>query len=80
MKVLTPVDSVPSKNAGRDDGKYAEVYKRLDKLVKGQWLPVQFETTREAYNFRLTVETHRTRLMEGRQRKCVVYVRNKEKR
>lgn len=74
-----PVDTVPSKNAGRDDGKYREVYKQVDKLTKGQWLPVEFDTTKEAYNFRVAVETHRTRLMDGKQRKCVVYVRNKEK-
>jgi len=80
MRIGKPVDSVPSKNAGRDDGKYAEIYKAIDKLGKGQWLPVSFETVREAYNFRVAIETHRTRLMDGKQRKCVVYVRNKERR
>lgn len=77
MKVGKPVDSVPSKNAGRDDGKYKEVYKAVDQLRNGQWLPVSFETTKEAYNFRVAIETHRTRNMEGKQRKSVVYVRNK---
>lgn len=68
---------VPSKNGGRDDGKYAEIYKAVDKLGKNEWLPVSFDTTREAYNFRVAIETHRTRNMMGKQRKSVVYVRNK---
>lgn len=80
MKVGKPVDSVPSKNAGRDDGKYAKVYRTVDSLRDGQWLPVSFETTKEAYNFRVAIDTHRTRLMEGKQRKCTVYVRNKKNR
>lgn len=80
MKIGKPVVQVPSKHDGRDDGKYAEIYKTLDKLGNGQWLPVSFETTKEAYNFRVAIDTHRTRLMEGKQRKCTVYVRNKKDR
>ena len=77
MKLGKPVDHVPSKHASRDDGKYADVYRALDKLGDNQWLPVSFDTVKEAYNFRVAIETHRTRLMDGKQRKCVVYVRNK---
>ena len=78
MKIGRPVDQVPSKNTGRDDGKYAEVYKAVDKLREGEWLPVSFTTTKEAYNFRVAIETHRTRLMDGKQRKTTVYVRNRK--
>jgi hypothetical protein len=77
MKIGKPVTQVPSKNVGRDDGKYAEVYKAVDRLAKGEWLPVTFASTKEAYNFRVAIETHRTRQMEGKQRKSVVYVRAK---
>jgi len=78
MKIGKPVDQVPSKNAGRDDGKYADIYRAVDQMQDGQWLPVSFETVREAYNFRVAIETHRTRSMEGKQRKRMVYVRSKE--
>jgi hypothetical protein len=77
MKLGKPVDQVPPSGSGRNDGKYAEIYRAVDNLREDQWLPVSFETIREAYNFRIAIETHRTRLMDGKQRKCVVYVRNK---
>lgn len=80
MKIGKPVVEVPPKNGNKDDGKYAAIYRAVDKLRKGQWLPVSFETSKEAYNFRVAIETHRTRLMDGKQRKCVVYVRSKESR
>lgn len=79
MKIGEPVDSVPSKNAGRDSGKYAEIYKVVDGLKRGQWLPITFDTAKEAYNFRVAIETHRTRDMLGKQRKSTVYIRNREK-
>lgn len=79
MKLGKAVTEVPPNRLSRNDGKYAEVYNAVDKLKKGEWLPVTFDNTKEAYNFRCAIETHRTRLMQGKQRKCVVYVRNKEK-
>lgn len=80
FKVGQPVYSVPSKNASlSNDGKYAEIYKAVDKLHNSDWLPVTFETVKEAYNFRVTCDTHRSRLLEAKQRRSMVYVRNKKR-
>lgn len=79
MKIGKPTGLVPD-SGSRDDGKYADIYKAVDKLQDGQWLPVSFNSRREAYNFRLAVETHRTRVMEGKMRGNTVYVRMGKKR
>lgn len=77
MKVGTPTTEIPERGGRRDNGKYAELYQSVDKLPDGEWLPVIFTTKKQAYNFRLTVETHRTRLMEAMLRNRTVYVRNR---
>jgi hypothetical protein len=77
MKLGKPVDQVPANRLSRNNGKYAEIYRAVDSLKRGEWLPITFDSSREAYNFRCAIETHRTRSMEGKQRKSVVYVRNK---
>lgn len=77
MKIGTPTTEVPERGGHRDNGKYAELYRSVDKLPDGEWLPVIFTTKKQAYNFRLTVETHRTRLMEAMLRNRTVYVRNR---
>lgn len=75
FKIGQPVYSVPPKGQQKNDGKYAEIYKAVDKLHNGDWLPVTFESARDAYNFRVACETHRTRLLQATMRKSVVYVR-----
>jgi hypothetical protein len=77
MKIGKPVGEVPANHPGRDGGKYAQIYQAVDKLSDGDWLPVTFDSSREAYNFRVAIETHRTRLLQGKQRGQVVYVRKK---
>lgn len=78
FKIGQPVYSVPPKDAQVNDGKYAEIYKAIDKLKVGDWLPVAFDTTRDAYNFRVACSTHRSRLLQATMRKNVVYVRNRK--
>lgn len=81
MLIKTPVDSVPSKNRSKyDSGIYKKIYFALDKLEKGKWLPIEFETKKEAYNFRVACDTHRTRLIEARMRDRTVYIRNRNER
>lgn len=58
--------------------KYATAYRKLDGLIAGEWLPVKFDTTREAFNFRLACVKHRTRHIEAKQRGKTVYARNKQ--
>jgi hypothetical protein len=78
MKIGKPITTVPRTGGNpRDWGKYRNIYLALDKLKDGVWLPVQFNTAREAYNFRVAVETHRTRSMEAKQRESTVYVRGR---
>ena len=77
MKLGKPTTLVPVSSGKRDYGKYAKIYNAVDKLPANEWLPVIFDTVKCAYNFRVAVETHRTRVMEAKQRKLVVYVRNK---
>ena len=79
MRLGKPTTVLPPKASGRNDGKYAAIYNAVDKLKNGDWLPVTFKTTKEAYNFRIACETHRTRLLEATMRQCVIYVRKKKK-
>lgn len=78
MKVGTPTREVPERDHSRGGGKYEQLYEAVDNLPDGEWLPVVFPTRKRAYNFRLAVETHRTRLMEATLRNRTVYVRNKQ--
>lgn len=77
VKVGIPTTEVPQPGSTRGGGKYAELYRSIDRLPEGEWLPVVFPTKKRAYNFRLAVETHRTRLMEAMLRNRTVYVRNR---
>lgn len=77
MKVGTPTTEIPD-ISNRDNGKYAEIYKQVDKLSGDKWLPVEFDTMKRATNFRIAIETHRTRLMEATLRGRTVYVRNRQ--
>lgn len=56
--------------------KYAAIYRKLDAQITGEWLPVSFDTKREAFNFRLACVKHRTRRIEAKQRAKTVYARN----
>lgn len=77
MKIGAPTAGIPISSHKRNAGKYAEIYRKVDKLKNDEWLPVNCQTKKRAYNFRLAVETHRTRLMEAALRGTTVYVRNK---
>lgn len=78
FKIGPPVYSVPPKRVSTNEGRYAEIYKAVDKLHNGDWLPVTFESAKDAYNFRIACETHRTRLLQATIRQSVVYVRNRK--
>jgi hypothetical protein len=79
FKIGNPVYSLPPKGVqANEDGRYADIYKSIDKLSGSDWLPVTFESAKDAYNFRIACETHRTRLLQAVIRKSVVYVRNRK--
>lgn len=75
FKIGQPVYSVPPKGQLKNDGKYAEIYRAIDKLHNNDWLPITFDSSKDAYNFRVTCDTHRTRLLQATVRKSTVYVR-----
>lgn len=77
MKIGEPVKEMPGSHLGRKS-KYGDVYRSLDALVNGDWLPVEFDSEREARTFQVTCMTHRTRQIEARLRGSVVYVRNQK--
>jgi hypothetical protein len=78
VKISKPTKELPQHSSRKGvTGKYLAIYSAVDKLKPDEWLPVQFATAHEAYNFRVAVATHRHRLMEAVLRGSEVYVRNK---
>lgn len=74
MKLLKPVKNVPNSGV-RHSGKYADIYRAVKQMPNGDWLPVQFDERKQAYNFYLTAKTHRTLRFEVKTRLNVVYLR-----
>jgi len=77
VKINKPTVDIPRHSNHVIRGKYAEAYRAADKLKANQWLPVEFATAHEAYNFRVAVATHRKKLMDAILRGCMVYIRKK---
>jgi hypothetical protein len=80
MQIGKPTTVVPPDSRGRNDGKYAEIYRAIEKLKGDDWLPVRFATRREAYNFRIAAHTHRTLSLRAKMRGSTVYVQGKNGR
>lgn len=78
MKIGKPVDSVPPDSRVKNGGKYADIYRALGRLRGKKWLPIAFENTKEAYNFRVAAHTHRTLSLRAKMRGNVVYVQKGE--
>lgn len=75
MKILKPTNKMPPRAMRPMRGKYIEAYRMVRRLKPGEWLPVEFASSRDAYNFR-TAATMQTALnLEARQRGNKVYVR-----
>lgn len=79
MKIKEPTTEIPKKGIrGTQRTIYSEIYKRIDSLNDDEWLPIEFNDKKKAYNFRVACDTHRNRLMEAQLRGRTVYVRNKK--
>lgn len=76
MKIGTPTNDVPGHAKG-SRGKYKEIYAALSKLSSDKWLPVQFPTPHDAYNFRVATTQYRALRLEAKLRGSAVYVRVK---
>ncbi len=77
MRLGQAVSELPKARTGHRNNKYDSVYAAVDKLKRNEWLPVKFDTAHEAYNFRVAVATHRSKLLDAKLRGSTVYVRNK---
>ena len=75
MKVLSPTTVIPVSGSGRIPTKYVEIWKSLENLKDGDWLPVEFETAREASNFRIAAHTHRTLNIDTVSRGRTIFVK-----
>lgn len=57
--------------------RYAKVYSELDRLGLGNWLVVLFATQKDANTFRCVALGHRTRSLQVKQRRQIIFIRSK---
>lgn len=74
MKLGTPTTNLPP-HSSKERGKYAKIYEAIRALRGNNWLPVLFDSDKDAYNFRVAATQHRREKLEVRLRGSSVYVR-----
>lgn len=72
MKIKAKVKNVPG--GVKNWGKYGELWVSVQTLSKGEFLPIEFETKREATNLYLAAITHRSLHIKANMRGLTVYL------
>lgn len=76
MKLQQPTRELPPP-AKSKQGKYKEVYDKVVRLKPDEWLPVEFPSPHEAYNFRVAASGKRSLQMDVKLRGNFVYLRRR---
>lgn len=76
MKLQQPTRELPPP-AKSKKGKYKEVYDKVARLRPDEWLPVEFASPHEAYNFRVAACGKRSLSMDVKLRGNFVYLRRR---
>lgn len=75
MKIGKPVNSPP--NALQRQSKYIEVWNTVEALPKGEWLPVECDTEKEAHSLYGSTYAHKTLPLRAIRRGTTVYVQRR---